>query len=68
MCMFDDAWHLSMMPPSVIEDCYIDSGAINPATGLPMVGALDIAGNPYGFGNLLGTPVDTSIPLDDWFW
>ena len=25
-----------------------DGGGINPATGLPMVGALDVAGNPYG--------------------
>lgn len=25
-----------------------DVGGINPATGLPMVGVMDVAGNPYG--------------------
>lgn len=26
----------------------MDDGGINPATGLPMVGGLDVAGNPFG--------------------
>ncbi|MCG5531162.1 hypothetical protein LRD18_09820 [Halorhodospira halochloris] len=27
---------------------YFDQGSINPATGLPMAGSVDVEGNPYG--------------------
>lgn len=29
---------------------------INPATGLPMVGGIDVAGNPYGVADSASTP------------
>lgn len=31
-----------------IEDSYENDFTINPANGLPMIGAIDIEGNPYG--------------------
>ncbi|WCT75885.1 hypothetical protein PQ455_20630 (plasmid) [Sphingomonas naphthae] len=39
--LFDD-WHLSPGGSAT------DDPAINPATGLPMTGGIDVAGNPFG--------------------
>jgi hypothetical protein len=30
------------------DDDFLDPGPINPATGLPMVGGVDVMGNPWG--------------------
>ena len=38
----DDGWQ------ALFQDDPMDNG-INPATGLPMMGSLDVEGNPYGF-------------------
>lgn len=52
--IFDDANDLSSpMTNSVFDPLGgNDEGAINPASGLPMIdgyGGIDVAGNPYGF-------------------
>ncbi|RZL84477.1 MAG: hypothetical protein EOP66_02780 [Sphingomonas sp.] len=41
MSVFDDR-HLSPGGSA------IDDPAVNPATGLPMTGGIDVAGNPFG--------------------
>lgn len=40
---FFDDWYMSAADAAVD-----DSPGINPATGLPMIGRLDAAGNPFG--------------------
>lgn len=40
---FFDDWHTSTAASPVG-----DTPTINPATGLPMIGAIDVAGNPFG--------------------
>lgn len=44
-----------------IHSTIMDEG-INPATGLPMSGGIDLAGNPYGFDN----SDFSNTGLDDW--
>ena len=34
--------------PSASSDLFTDDPGINPANGLPMIGAIDIEGNPFG--------------------
>lgn len=51
----DDDW--------ITSDC----GGINPGSGLPMVGCVDIAGNPYGCGSSLSHDDDIfSTGIDHW--
>ncbi len=40
------------------DDTLCSHGSINPANGLPMIGCIDIEGNPYG--------VDSTSLGDDW--
>jgi hypothetical protein len=65
--MFDDDTFSSLFDDSIISSSStspIDDlstnccGDINPANGLPMIGCIDVAGNPYGTG---------SSSLWDWF-
>lgn len=38
--------------PADLFDSTSSGPSINPATGLPMVGGVDIEGNPYGVGSI----------------
>jgi hypothetical protein len=69
--LFDDTWTSSnlfedeIFSTRVFEDDLFngpDCGSdTNPATGLPMIGCIDVAGNPYG--------TDTSSMLTNvWNW
>jgi hypothetical protein len=42
----------------------IDFPAVNPASGLPMAGAVDVAGNCYGCDSSLDDDYQTSLELD----
>jgi len=65
---------LAARPPEFWQVGHQDEPAVNPATGLPMVGGmagLDAAGNPWGMGDqpggLLGEPLagDSGDPVMD---
>ncbi len=44
----DDDWESTTSGLSLLDDDNMGCGSINPASGLPMVGCLDIEGNAYG--------------------
>lgn len=44
----DDGWISDDSSSSLLHDDAFSGSSINPATGLPMVGAIDVEGNPYG--------------------
>lgn len=69
----DHAMHMTDITSSTdfMEDSYGNDLSINPANGLPMVGAIDVEGNPFGtdmshdmhgscFDNTFDTGIDDS--------
>ncbi|BDY05725.1 hypothetical protein [Ferrimonas sp. YFM] len=50
----DDLFANTTCDVSMMEHDSLGSSAINPATGLPMCGSLDVAGNPFGCDSSIG--------------
>ena len=50
----DDPFANTTCDASMLEHDSLGSSAINPATGLPMCGSLDVAGNPFGCDSSIG--------------
>lgn len=44
----DDGWISEDSSSSLLHEDAFSGSSTNPATGLPMAGAVDVAGNPYG--------------------
>lgn len=50
---YSNSWHSDHMDtPSIFNDGFTTTKT-NPANGLPMVGAVDVKGNPYGTDSAL---------------
>ncbi|WP_417347666.1 hypothetical protein [Ferrimonas sp.] len=50
----DDPFANTTCNVSMMEHDSLGSSAINPVTGLPMCGSLDVAGNPFGCDSSIG--------------